>query len=78
VINKEFGVACYTPANGETSVISTLPSIYVDISLPLLKSEAKTYNSQPPDPKKQRILHGVLVMKDTVIFNGILWCPVSF
>ncbi|CAB3363512.1 Hypothetical predicted protein [Cloeon dipterum] len=63
-IQQEFGVKCYTPSNGETSVIHTVPSIAVDIDLPLLKSEAKQYNSQPPDPKKQRLLHGVLVMKD--------------
>jgi integrator complex subunit 11 len=63
---QEFGVDCYTPANGETSTIPCSPSIPVDVSLPLLKAEARTYNLLPPDPKRQRILHGVLVMKDNV------------
>lgn len=57
---------CYTPANGETATIVCAPSIPLDVSLPLLKAEARTYNLLPPDPKRQRILHGVLVMKDNV------------
>lgn len=33
------GVDCYMPANGETTTVSTNPSVPVDISLNLLKRE---------------------------------------
>uniref|UniRef100_A0A1B0CS58 Integrator complex subunit 11 n=2 Tax=Lutzomyia longipalpis TaxID=7200 RepID=A0A1B0CS58_LUTLO len=66
-IKEEFSIECYTPANGETCVINTPVKIPVDASLNLLKAEAKKYNAQPPDPKRRRIIHGVLVMKDNKI-----------
>lgn len=51
--------------SGETNIISTPVKIPIDVSLPLLKAEAKKFNALPPDPKRRRILHGVLVMKDS-------------
>lgn len=63
-IREEFKIDCYSPANGETCVINTPLKIPVDCSLQLLKNEAKIYNAQPPDPKRRRFVHGVLVMKD--------------
>lgn len=66
-IREEFRIECYHPANGETCVITTPVKIPVDASLALLKAEAKRYNAQPPDPKRRRIIHGVLVMRDNRI-----------
>lgn len=63
-IREEFKIDCYSPANGETCIINTPLKIPVDCSLQLLKNEAKIYNAQPPDPKRRRFLHGVLVMKE--------------
>ncbi|XP_044729979.1 integrator complex subunit 11 [Chrysoperla carnea] len=63
-IREEFNIDCFNPANGETCVITTPITIPVDVALPLLKSEAKKYNALPPDPKRRRVVHGVLVMKD--------------
>lgn len=63
-IREEFKIECYSPANGETQVINTPLKIPIDCSLQLLKNEAKIYNAQPPDPKRRRLIHGVLVMKD--------------
>ena len=52
------------PANGETAVIpsynNTVPAT---VSVPLLKAEAARYAMEPPDTKRPRLLHGVLVMK---------------
>ncbi|KAG9339258.1 hypothetical protein JZ751_023955 [Albula glossodonta] len=69
------GLSCFMPANGETSSITTNPSVPVDISLNLLKREAalgggasghvKLLSVRPlPDPKKPRTMHGTLIMKD--------------
>lgn len=66
-IKDEFNLETYMPANGETCVISTPVKIPVDASVSLLKAEARTYNAQPPDPKRRRLIHGVLVMKDNRI-----------
>lgn len=66
-IKEEFNIKCYTPANGETCVINTPVKIPIDCSSSLLKEEAKKYNSLPPDPKRRRILHGILVIKDNKI-----------
>jgi len=63
-IRDEFKIECYSPANGETCVINTPLKIPVDCSLQLLKNEAKIYHSKPPDPKRRRLLHGILVMKE--------------
>lgn len=63
-IKNELNLDCYCPANGETCVINTQAKIPVDVSLGLLKAEAKKFSAQPPDPKRRRYLHGVLVMKD--------------
>jgi integrator complex subunit 11 len=63
-IRDEFKIDCFSPANGETCVIKTPLKISVDCSLQLLKNEAKIYNAQPPDPKRRRLLHGILVMKE--------------
>ncbi|EDV90788.1 integrator complex subunit 11 [Drosophila grimshawi] len=66
-IRDEFNLETYMPANGETCVISTPVKIPVDASISLLKAEARAYNAQPPDPKRRRLIHGVLVMKDNRI-----------
>jgi integrator complex subunit 11 len=63
-IQQEFNLKCYNPANGETCVISTPVKIPIDVSLPLLKTEAKKFSALPPDPKRRRTLHGVLVMRE--------------
>jgi len=63
-INQEFKIDCFMPANGETCTITTKPDIPVEISLPLVKKEETEYDLQPPDPKRQRLLHGVMIMKD--------------
>lgn len=63
-IREEFKIECVSPANGETCIINTPLKIPVDCSLQLLKNEAKIYNAQPPDPKRRRFIHGILVMKD--------------
>ena len=57
------------PANGETCTITTDPDIPVDVSLALVKKEEIEYDLQPPDPKRQRLIHGVLMMKDDVMLN---------
>lgn len=63
-IRQEFGVNCYNPANGETCVITTVSKVAVDTSLALLKAEAKRYSALPPDPKRRRLLHGVLILRE--------------
>jgi len=62
-IKEEHGIECYMPANGETAVISVCPTIPARVSVDLLKKEAQLYSSQPPDRKRNRLLHGVVVMK---------------
>jgi len=63
-IKSEHGIECFMPANGETAVIpsynNTVPAT---VSVPLLKAEAARYALEPPDTKRPRLLHGVLVMK---------------
>lgn len=66
-IEKEFHIDCFTPANGETCIINTPIKIPVEASLSILKDEAKKYSAEPPDPKRRRIVHGLLVMKDNRI-----------
>lgn len=63
-IKKEFDLECYMPANGETCVVNTSMTIPLDVSLKLLKAEAQKHSLLPPDPKRPRVMHGVLVMKD--------------
>uniref|UniRef100_H3BHM8 Integrator complex subunit 11 n=1 Tax=Latimeria chalumnae TaxID=7897 RepID=H3BHM8_LATCH len=55
-------ISCHMPANGETITEETNPNIPVDISLSLLKREAAL--GLQPDPKKPKLLHGTLIMKD--------------
>lgn len=52
------------PANGETCTINTPTKIPIDVSLRLLKAEAVRYNAQPPDPKRRRIVNGILCVRD--------------
>lgn len=66
-IRNELNLDCYCPANGETCVINTQVKIPVDVSLNLLKSESIKFNARPPDPKRRRLLHGVLVMKENQV-----------
>lgn len=66
-IRNELNLNCYCPANGETCTISTQVKIPVDVSLNLLKNESKKFNAKPPDPKRRRLLHGVLVMKENQV-----------
>jgi len=62
-IKEEHGLECYMPANGETAVIPIKPSIPAKVAVSVLKQEAQVYSRQPPDNKRTRLLHGVLVMK---------------
>nr|CAD7402992.1 unnamed protein product [Timema cristinae]CAD7570566.1 unnamed protein product [Timema californicum] len=63
-IEKEFQLKCFMPANGDTCIVKSDVNIPSSVSLKLLKDEAKKSNILPPDPKRQRIIHGVLVTKD--------------
>lgn len=63
-IKKEFGLECYMPANGETCIVNTSITIPLDVSLKLLKAESQKHSALPPDPKRPRVFHGVLVMKE--------------
>ncbi|XP_061780194.1 integrator complex subunit 11 [Nerophis lumbriciformis] len=65
-IEQEFSVDCYMPANGETATVTTNPRVPVDMSLNLLKREV-ALGGPLPDPKKPRVMHGTLIMKD----NGL-------
>ncbi|XP_068600643.1 integrator complex subunit 11 [Brachionichthys hirsutus] len=62
-IEQEFSIDCYMPANGETVAVTTNPSVPVDISLNLLKREM-ALGGPLPDPKKPRVMHGTLIMKE--------------
>lgn len=62
-IEQEFSIDCYMPANGETATMTTNPSVPVDISLNLLKREV-ALRGPLPDPKKPRVMHGTLIMKE--------------
>jgi len=62
-IKQEHGIDCFMPANGETAVIPVKTQIPAQVSVALLKREADLYSKQPPDTKRPRMLHGVLVMK---------------
>jgi len=68
-IKEEHGIECYMPANGETAVIPVNPAIPARVSVDLLKKEAQVYSQQPPDNKRARLLHGVLVMKQDGSFT---------
>ncbi|XP_078095022.1 integrator complex subunit 11 [Mustelus asterias] len=61
-IEQEFSINCYMPANGETAAIVTNPNIPVDISLGLLKGDSTL--GPVPDPKKPKLMHGTLIIKD--------------
>jgi len=63
-IRQEHGIECYMPANGETAVIPTPVKFPASVSTELLNEEATRYDLKPPDPKRPRLLQGVLVMKD--------------
>ena len=77
------------PANGETAYISSPANLNVEISLPLLKTslsvppfsfvpsirssvDSRSSDEQVPN-KKQKILHGVLVMKNNVSIIYFFW-----
>ncbi|XP_055863977.1 integrator complex subunit 11-like [Biomphalaria glabrata] len=63
-IKQEFGVECYMPENGETSVIKVKHNIPLDTSLNLLKRQlVPADESEEPDPKHLKILHGALQMR---------------
>uniref|UniRef100_A0A0L8I6X1 Uncharacterized protein n=1 Tax=Octopus bimaculoides TaxID=37653 RepID=A0A0L8I6X1_OCTBM len=62
-IQQEFGIDCFKPANGETTVIRTIHNVPLDISVNLLKREASLSGLSVPDPKRLRILNGALVIK---------------
>eukprot|EP00095_Tigriopus_kingsejongensis_P004736 maker-scaffold719_size106944-snap-gene-0.30 protein:Tk04736 transcript:maker-scaffold719_size106944-snap-gene-0.30-mRNA-1 annotation:"integrator complex subunit 11" len=66
-IKQEHGVECFMPANGETAVIPCPVSIPATVSSQLIQSEAAQYALRPPDPKRARFLHGVLVMQDNTL-----------
>jgi len=62
-IKAEHGIDCFMPANGETAVIPGRASVPARVSVSLLKKEAALYALQPPDSKRPRLLHGVMVMR---------------
>ena len=63
-IKSEHGIECFMPANGETAVIpSSTNTVPATVSVSLLKAEAARYALEPPDTKRPRLLHGVMVMK---------------
>ena len=62
-IKAEHGIDCFMPANGETAVIPAKATVPARVTVSLLKSEAARYASSPPDSKRARLLHGVLVMR---------------
>jgi len=46
-IQSEYGIPCYTPANGETLTIQTFPTVPLELSTTILKL-ANSNNSLPP------------------------------
>lgn len=72
-IEKEFGIGCFKPANGETVCMETIPTIAVDMSLALLKR--KVMSLEKKDAKRAKLsphnnhlpVQGVLVIKDTSV-----------
>jgi len=62
-IESEHGVKCFMPANGETARIATPVVLRADVQREVVKEEAERYALHPPDPKRPRLLHGVLVVK---------------
>lgn len=63
-IQQEFGIDCFMPENGETSIIKTKHNIPLDTSLNLLKRQlVPAEESEEPDPKHLKVLHGALLMK---------------
>ncbi|XP_047489473.1 integrator complex subunit 11-like isoform X2 [Penaeus chinensis] len=77
-IMQEFNINCYKPGNGETSIIPVSIDLDVEVSLPLLKhtmalptsaspsssSSSRASNTEESRTKKQKVLHGVLIMKN--------------
>lgn len=86
---QEFNINCYKPGNGETAHISVSSNLEVEVSLSLLKHTMATSSAPPALPlasttsgkaeehptKKQKVLHGVLVMKNNV--SWWFWVPPS-
>ncbi|XP_071519823.1 integrator complex subunit 11 [Panulirus ornatus] len=80
-IMQEFNINCYKPGNGETSLIPVSCNLDVEVSLPLLKhtmssvppsnltasTSSKGSSTEESQHKKQKVLHGVLIMKN----NGV-------
>lgn len=62
-IRAEHGIDCYMPANGETAAIPGRTTVPARVSVSLLKKEAALYARQPPDAKRVRLLHGVMVLR---------------
>jgi len=62
-IKQEHGIDCFMPANGETAVIPVKTQLPAQVSVALLKREAELSSRLPPDVKRPRLLHGVLVMR---------------
>ena len=62
-IKAEHGIDCFMPANGETAVIPAKAMVPARVTVSLLKCEAAKYAEAPPDSKRARLLHGVLVMR---------------
>lgn len=71
-IKEECNLECYMPANGETCIIEAKHPVPIDAVSSLLKNEALRYNSLSPAVKKQRIIHGVLVVnKDSMTLMDV-------
>ncbi|XP_070207597.1 integrator complex subunit 11-like [Littorina saxatilis] len=63
-IQKEFGINCYMPANGETAIVPVSHNLPVTASVSLLKRHVTVSGEEGPVPKATRVLHGALVMKN--------------
>lgn len=91
---QEFNINCYKPGNGETAHIAVSSNLEVEVSLSLLKHTmaASSVPTPPALPlaastsgkteehptKKQKILHGVLIMKNNVSLGDESLCSFSF
>jgi integrator complex subunit 11 len=62
-IKAEHGIDCFMPANGETAVIPGRTTVPARVSVSLLEQEAAVYALEPPDSKRTRLLHGVMLVR---------------
>ncbi|KAL8620084.1 Integrator complex subunit 11 [Nucella lapillus] len=63
-IQKQFGINCFMPANGETSVVPVSHNLPLTASVSLLKHQAPAADAEDSEPNFAKLLHGALVMKN--------------